>query len=98
MTRLREICAVLGQRYTMEIIVHLRCGSEKYLLQIAEETEIPYTTIQKRVADMEDAGLITTWRDTSRSDGKAIKMVKLIEFNHVLTPLLIKKWLEEGRK
>jgi len=97
MTRLREICAVLGQRYTMEIIVHLRCGKEKYLLQISEETEIPYTTVQKRIADMEDAGLITTWRDTSRADGKAIKKVKLREFNHVLTPLHIKNWLEEGR-
>ena len=96
MNKLRKICAVLGQRYTMEIIVHLRCV-EKYLKQISMETGIPYTTVQKRIADMEDAGLVITWRDTSRGDGKAIKKVRLSPFKQELSPTAITIWLEEGR-
>ncbi|RLG96079.1 hypothetical protein DRO27_03065, partial [Candidatus Bathyarchaeota archaeon] len=48
---------VLGMRHTWEIIANIRNGS-KYMKQIAMETRIPYTTVQKRVSDMSNAGIV----------------------------------------
>ena len=79
MIKLREVCAVLGQKYTMEIIAYLRC-KEAHVKQIAQDTGAPYTTTQKRIVDMERAGLVTTWSDTTQGQGKHIKKVKLTRF------------------
>ena len=91
---LRKICAVLGQRHTMEIVVTLRCGGNKNMKQIAQDTGIAYTTVQKRVTDMERAGIVTTWFDVDRRTGKNVRIVKVKEFKHMLSPLTIKEYLE----
>jgi DNA-binding Lrp family transcriptional regulator len=78
----------------MEIVVNLRCGKDKHMKKIAEETEIPYTTVQKRVKDMEEAGIVVTWNEIDRRSGKSVKMVHVKEFNHTLSPLAIKDYLE----
>ena len=94
MLSLRKICAVLGQRHSMEIVNYLRCGKDKHMKQISEETGISYTTVQKRIADMERAGIVTTYDDVSRRTGKRVKMVHGKEFKHMLSPLTIKEYLE----
>ena len=94
MIKLREICAILGRPHTMEIVANLRCA-EKFLKQITEETGVPYTTVQARIADMEAAGMVITWREPRRGDGKAVKKVRLKPFKQELSPTAIQVWLDE---
>ena len=81
---------VLGMRHTWEIIANIRNGS-KYMKQIAIETRIPYTTVQKRVSDMSNAGIVRVFSDVDRETGKAIKKVRVSRFKINLDPHMISK-------
>ena len=81
---------VLGMRHTWEIIANIRNDS-KYMKQIAMETRIPYTTVQKRVSDMSNAGIVRVFSDVDRESGKAIKKVRVIRFKINLDPHMISK-------
>jgi len=94
-TKLREICAVLGKQYTMEIVVFLRKGNNS-MTGISRGTDIPYTMVQGRIAEMERAGLVVTKKSKTRDLGKHIKEVRVCEFKHVLTPSIIKLYLEDS--
>jgi predicted transcriptional regulator len=86
---------VLGMRYTWEIIANIKNGS-KYMKQIANETEIPYTTVQKRISDMEQAGIVRIYNDVDRKTGKAIKKVRLSRFRINVDPYFIEKMVSDN--
>ena len=81
---------ILGMRHTWEIIANIRNGS-KYMKQIAVETEIPYTTVQKRINDMEEAGIVRVFSDVDQQTGKAIKKVRVSRFKINIDPYMIEK-------
>jgi DNA-binding HxlR family transcriptional regulator len=86
---------ILGQRHTWEIIANIKNGS-KYMKQISRETKIPYTTVQKRINDMEDAGIVRVYSDVDKKTGKAIKKVKISRFRINIDPYTIEKLVVEN--
>ena len=96
LTNLKAICKVLGKKYSMEIISHLREGST-YMKKISQDTGIPYTVVQERIKQMERVGLIEVKYSKTRDLGKFMKEVKLNEFNITLSPSIIKCYLEENQ-
>jgi predicted transcriptional regulator len=89
-TQLHAQLKVLGMRHTWEIIATIKNGS-KYMKQIAKETDIPYTTVQKRINDMEEAGIVRIYDDVDRETGKAIKKVRVSRFRINLDPYSIEQ-------
>jgi predicted transcriptional regulator len=85
---------VLGMRHTWEIIANIRKGS-KYMKQIAKETKIPYTTVQKRVSDMSNAGIVRVYSDVDSATGKAIKKVRVSRFKINLDPHMISRVVQD---
>jgi DNA-binding HxlR family transcriptional regulator len=81
---------ILGMRHTWEIIANIKNGS-KYMKQIANETQIPYTTVQKRINDMEQAGIVRVNSDVDQETGKAIKKVRISRFRINIDPYMIEK-------
>jgi predicted transcriptional regulator len=76
---------ILSKRHTWEILTHILKGS-KYITQIAEETRIPYTTVQHRVTELRQADLVAIKNEVDSATGKAIKIVRPTHFKLVLTP------------
>jgi predicted transcriptional regulator len=62
--------------------------------QIAKETKIPYTTVQKRVSDMSNAGIVRVFSDVDRETGKAIKKVRVSRFKINLDPNMISRVIQ----
>lgn len=85
---------VLGMRHSWEIIANIRKGT-KYMKQIANETAIPYTTVQKRIHDMEQAGIVRVFSDVDHTTGKAIKKVRVSRFKINLDPYTIERALSD---
>ena len=81
---------VLGMRHSWEIIANIR-KETKYMKQIANETAIPYTTVQKRIHDMKEAGIVRVFRDIDQKTGKAIKKVRVSRFKINIDPYTIEK-------
>ena len=81
---------VLGMKHTWEIIANIKNGS-KFMKQIARETRIPYTTVQKRVNDMEEAGIVRVFSDIDRETGKFIRKVRVSRFKINIDPYTIEK-------
>jgi predicted transcriptional regulator len=77
-------------RHTWEIIANIRNGS-KYMKQISKDTDIPYTTVQKRINDMEQAGIVRVFSDVDPKTGKAIKKVRVSRFKINIDPYTIEK-------
>ena len=96
MKRTQAQLKVLGKRHTWEILTHILKGS-KYITQIAEETRIPYTTVQHRVTELRSAGLVMITNQVDPSTGRAIKIVKPSHFKITLTPQDILEMMEEYR-
>jgi predicted transcriptional regulator len=88
---------VLGMRHTWEIIANIKNGS-KFMKQIARETRIPYTTVQKRVNDMEQAGIVRVFSDVDRETGKAIKKVRVSRFKINIDPYTIEKLVTDDNQ
>ena len=89
-TQVHDQLKILGMRHTWEIIANIRNGS-KYMKQIAKETKIPYTTVQKRINDMEQAGIVRVFSDVDQETGKAIKKVRVSRFKINIDPYTIEK-------
>jgi predicted transcriptional regulator len=87
---------ILGKRHTWEILTHILNGS-KYITQIAEETKIPYTTVQHRVTELKHADLVTIKNEIDTATGKAIKIVRPNNFRLILTPEDIKEMTKEEK-
>jgi DNA-binding HxlR family transcriptional regulator len=85
---------VLGMRHSWEIIAHIRKGT-KYMKQISKETSIPYTTVQKRISDMERAGIVRVFRDVDQKTGKAIKKVRVSRFKINIDPYTIERMISD---
>jgi len=96
MKRTQAQLKVLGKRHTWEILIHILKGS-KYITQIAEETRIPYTTVQHRVTELRSAGLVMIANQVDASTGRAIKIVRPNYFKITLTPQDILEMMEESR-
>jgi len=96
MKRTQAQLKVLGKRHTWEILTHILKGS-KYITQIAEETKIPYTTVQHRVTELRSAGLVMITNQVDPSTGRAIKVVKPSHFKITLTPQDMLEMMEESR-
>ena len=68
--------SILGMSRTWEIIDCLR-NKPMIMKDIATKTGIPYTTVQKRIADLKDAKLVKSNGSTSSryTYGKKIKLI-----------------------
>jgi predicted transcriptional regulator len=88
---------ILGMRHTWKIIANIKNGSE-YMKQIANETEIPYTTVQKRINDMEQAGIVRVFSDVDQETGKAIKKVRISRFRINIDPYTIEKMVTDDQQ
>jgi predicted transcriptional regulator len=86
---------VLGKKYTWRILAHIQRGS-KYISQISAETNIPYTTVQHRVMELEIAGLVRIVGQVDRETGRAIKLVRVSNFRISLTPADIVRMVERA--
>jgi predicted transcriptional regulator len=75
---------VLGKKHTWRILTHIQKGS-KYITQISAETNIPYTTVQHRVSELERAGLVRIVGQVDKETGRAIKLVRVSNFRITLT-------------
>jgi len=91
---LREVCKALGQAHSIEIIAYLRDHKDAYVKEMAKELGVPYTTAQKRIIDLERAGLVESRRGISKANYKAVKRAKVTNFKHLLTPLSLKEYIE----
>lgn len=80
---MRQKLKVLSNAQSWKIIQTLR-NHTTHMKDIAEETGIPYTTLQKWVHDLADAGLVTLTPETSRK-GKYVVNVKVKMFRIVFT-------------
>jgi predicted transcriptional regulator len=96
-TQVQSQLKVLGMRHTWEIIANIKNGS-KYMKQIANETEIPYTTVQKRINDMEQAGIVRVFSDVDQETGKAIKKVRISRFRINIDPYMIEKMVTDDHQ
>jgi predicted transcriptional regulator len=74
----------LGKKHTWRILAHIQRGS-KYITQISAETNIPYTTVQHRVSELERAGLVRIVGQVDKETGRAIKLVRVSNFRITLT-------------
>jgi predicted transcriptional regulator len=77
---------VLGKKHTWRILAHIQKGS-KYITQISAETNIPYTTVQHRVRELERAGLVRIVGQVDKETGRAIKLIRVSNFRITLTPV-----------
>ena len=75
----------LGKKHTWRILAHIQKGS-KYITQISAETNIPYTTVQHRVRELERAGLVRILDQVDMETGRAIKLVRVSNFRITITP------------
>ena len=96
-TQVQSQLKVLGMRHTWEIIANIKNGS-KYMKQIANETRIPYTTVQKRINDMEQAGIVRVFSDVDQETGKAIKKVRISRFRINIDPYMIEKMVTDDQQ
>lgn len=85
---------VLGKRHTWEILSLIFNGA-KYITQIAQETKIPYTTVQHRVTELNNAGLVRIIDQIDDSTGKAIKVVRVSHFKISIEPKDILEMMEK---
>jgi predicted transcriptional regulator len=72
-------------------LISLLFENQKYVSQLSEETGIPYTTIQQRVAELERAGIVEVVPSVDDASKRAIKLVRLLNFRIELTPRVIRK-------
>jgi len=73
--------------------------SPKYITQISEELDIPYTTTQQRVAELEWAELIKVEANVDESSKRAIRLIQLANFRIELSPRSIQSIVKgEERK
>jgi DNA-binding HxlR family transcriptional regulator len=86
---------VLGKKHTWSILAHIQKGS-KYITQISAETNIPYTTVQHRVSELERAGLVRIVSQVDKETGRAIKLVRVSNFRITLTPADIARIVERA--
>ncbi len=86
---------VLGKKHTWRILAHIQKGS-KYITQISAETNIPYTTVQHRVRELERAGLVRIVGQVDKETGRAIKLVRVSNFRITLTPAEIARIVERA--
>jgi hypothetical protein len=59
------------------------------------ETNIPYTTVQHRVNELERAGLVRIVNQVDSETGRAIKLVRVSNFRINLTPADIVRMVEK---
>lgn len=86
---------VLGKKHTWRILAHIQKGS-KYITQISAETNIPYTTVQHRVRELEMAGLVRIVGQVDRETGRAIKLVRVSNFRITLTPADVARMVDRA--
>jgi predicted transcriptional regulator len=82
---LRDQLRILSKIHSWEILSHITKGA-KYITQISRETNLPYTTVQHRVQEMERAELVTIRNEKDEKTGKAVKLVRASHFKLILEP------------
>ncbi len=77
--QMKDRLKILSKKYTWEIIAGLMEG-KKNLTKIAEDTGIPYTTVQNRIVEMEKLKLITIQDEIDRHSKRPVKMIRVEDF------------------
>jgi len=75
----------LTKKYSWEIIADLMSG-KKNLTQVSEDNIIPYATIQKRIAELEAAGLVSMSDELDDRTGRPVKAARVEEVRIEVDP------------
>ena len=75
----------LAKKYSWEIIADLRSG-KKNLTQVSEDNRIPYATVQKRIAELKAAGLVSVRDELDERSGRPVKVVRVEEVRIEIDP------------
>jgi predicted ArsR family transcriptional regulator len=75
----------LTKKYSWEIIADLRSG-KKNLTQVSEDNRIPYATVQRRIAELEAAGLVSVRDELDDKSGRPVKEVRVEEVKIEIDP------------
>ena len=86
---LRRKLRTLSKKYSMEIISTLFRGDKKYVSQLSKELYMPYATVQQRVNELENMGLVKCFKTLDLTSRRPIKEVELINFQIILSPRTI---------
>ena len=87
---LRNVFKALSKRYALEILSCIVDG-DKNIMEISDETGIPYTSVQQTVSMLEHAGLVRTMYDRDPSSKRPIRRVFINNFMIIITPETIRK-------
>jgi len=93
---LRNQLKILSKMHTWEILSHIIKGA-KFITQISREMNLPYTTVQHRVQEMERANLVTMRNEIDDKTGKAVKLVRASHFKLILEPKVFAEIVEKER-
>jgi len=88
MEKIRDQLKALSKRHSLELIC-LLFEKQKYISQLSEDSGIPYTTVQQRVAELDRAGIVEIEAGVDEASKRAIKRVRLLNFRIELTPRVI---------
>jgi len=92
MESLKAKLKALSKSHSFELLGQL-LDEPQYISQLSEVLEIPYTTAQQRVSELERAGLVTVSRDIEKHSKRAIKLVEYADFLVEISPYKIRKML-----
>ena len=82
--QLKARLRILSKKYTWEIIADLMEG-KKNLTQIAIDGNIPYTTVQNRIVEMDKLNLITIHDEVDKNSKRPVKMIRVEDFKVEIT-------------
>jgi len=79
----------------MEILSALFKRGKKYVSQLGEELDLPYTTVQQRVNELEAAGLVKCSEMLHPISRRPIKEIDIINFQIILSPRIMSQMIAE---
>lgn len=77
--------AAMANPHRMRILARLQEGGPDYVSRLARELGISRPLLHLHLKKLEEAGLITSWREIS-DDGKALNFYRVQDFQIELSP------------
>lgn len=100
---IRRMLKALSKKHSLEIITSLFNGGKKYIAQLGKELGVPYSTVQQRINELEEVGIINCSDIIHPVFRRPIKEAEVRNFQIVLSPrtiqqIVARERVEEGFK